>query len=896
MKTCKKIWILAVATLGTVNALAQDDVRASSSNYLPAYAKTDVNMSFTFASEGKRFTPTWGLDLAWYESGGEQNIMKGINHMGKENIGIGRTAYRFTKALTNDSILDAADVNYMRNRATLFNKISATLPLTFTADQEAGADTYFVKNKSADVDHWAAMINSHVHWMQANTKHPIAGVSPFNEPDYWTVEEGATVQKQWQVAKILKEKYPRMADIPIVGGNTLNNDKALEWYTSGKAYYDWGNTHQLAGSFDNFANFFQQLQKDGKVGYADEMHNVGEAMIGLEYGMTVGIWWGFDSRARGEFCDISRHGERLAYAEHRNNWTAGSVYRHDDGRVKAFFGSSERQALTTSYQVVSVDRDVYFDGHGPLREYSLTLKGGTGYQNGQTNVERVVDVTWGEDVQPAVIDGVYQVVNVSGGVLTYTASGNNILIRPYTADAKQKWEIHPATQRTGGDISFYDFEASDNRKIRPNVRDYSTSTNASIIAWTQDAPSSNEQWYLEYAGNGYYYIRNRESALYLTASNPSSNADARQSSLSTNNEIRKRQMWRLLPVDVTFDTTAPAVPQGLTATAEAASVRLEWNANTEADLDGYMVVRAEQGTDLWNTIARKVKVNHFVDNNCTQGHTYIYKVKAIDKSENQSECTETVQATPTGHRALVAQWLMDGNLNDETANMMDAVCSSTANYTDGHDSQGKAITITNRYVQLPYEVANSEALTVAMWVKSTSVAAWQRLFDFGHDTEHYMFLTPNNSYTSVMRFAIKNGGSEQTVDCKAKLPTSQWKHVAVTIGDGSVCIYQDGELVGSSTGITIKPCDIHPVLNYLGRSMFASDPYFAGQLDDVRIYNFALTADEVKGVMSNTFSGIQSTQAETQKASTIYGMDGKRLDAPQAGVNIIDGKKVLLKP
>jgi hypothetical protein len=51
------------------------------------------------------------------------------------------------------------------------------------------------------------------------------------------------------------------------------------------------------------------------------MHNVAEAMIGLEDGMTVGIWWGFDSRARGEFCDISRHGRRLAYAEHRSSWT-----------------------------------------------------------------------------------------------------------------------------------------------------------------------------------------------------------------------------------------------------------------------------------------------------------------------------------------------------------------------------------------------------------------------------------------------------------------------------------------------------------------------------------------------------------------------------------------------
>ena len=66
--------------------------------------------------------------------------------------------------------------------------------------------------------------------------------------------------------------------------------------------------------------------------------------------MTVGIWWGFDSRARGEFCQISRKGVRLSYGEHRANWTAASVWRHDDGRVKAFLGSSEPQAAPTEYQ------------------------------------------------------------------------------------------------------------------------------------------------------------------------------------------------------------------------------------------------------------------------------------------------------------------------------------------------------------------------------------------------------------------------------------------------------------------------------------------------------------------------------------------------------------------
>ena len=322
--------------------------------------KADVTIPFDLSQTGHRFNPTWGLDQAWIS---EQNLRKGVNHMGKENVGIGRSAYRFTKPLVNDSALASDIINVIKQRAGIFDIVNKSLPIVFTADQEAGTCDYFVVNKKCNVEHWAAMINSHVHWMQQNTQHPIVGVSPFNEPDYWSTEEGATIEKQVQIAKLLRENYPRMEGVNMVGGNTLNDDKALAWYTTGKQYYDWGNTHQLAGSFDNYASFNQQLVKDGKVGYNDEMHNVTEAMTGLEYGMTVGIWWGFDSRARGEFCDISSHGERLGYGEHRDNWTSASVYRHDDGRVKAFIGTSERQAKNTSYQFVSLDRDVYFDGN-----------------------------------------------------------------------------------------------------------------------------------------------------------------------------------------------------------------------------------------------------------------------------------------------------------------------------------------------------------------------------------------------------------------------------------------------------------------------------------------------------------------------------------------------------
>lgn len=892
----KRKILLAVVALGAPTAFAQDGQRASSSRYLQCNNKADVYVPFTIYSEGVRYNPTWGMDQAWMD---EHNMLKGINHMGKANIGIGRTAYRFTKPLENDSALSNDVINMINQRNRIFNKVSSTLPLLLTADQEAGTDEYFVKNNSADVDHWAAMINSHVHYLQEKTKHPVLGVSPFNEPDYWTKEEGATPEKQVQVAKLLKERYPRFADVAIVGGNTLNNDKALDWYSSGKQYYDWGNTHQLAGSFDTFAGFFQQLVKDGKTAYADEMHNVGEAMIGLKYGMTIGIWWGFDSRARGEFCQISRNGCELAYAEHRNNWTAASVYRHDDGRVKAFLGSSERQAKTTTYQFLSTDRDVYYDGYGPVREFLIEVPGGTGYQVGQTNAERVIDVTWGEDVPPCVINGTYKLVNkvsgAKGNVVYYSSVGSNLAQAKYSNKSNQQWIVKPCSSRVGGDYSFYEIASVADPQVHMNVRDFSMSSQADVIAWKQDNFSSNELWYLEYAGNGYYLIRNRESSLYLASASTSTTANVMQSSMLTGAN-RDRLLFRFVPVDVEYDVESPSQPVGLMATGQSASVRLDWTANTEEDVEAYMVARAEKGTGDWNVIARQLTEPTFVDNTCRPHHTYIYKVKAIDKSQNISEASDSVESAIVDEPTLIARWNFEDNLFDDTSNMMDMAASGTVRYADGGKVGDKYLNLSYQYVQLPYEIASSDELTFAAWVNWRTISnTWQRIFDFGNDTEHYMFLTPNNSYTNKMRFAIKNGGEEQTLDCPSKLTGVQWKHIVLTLGEDTTKIYIDGELVAQTTGITIKPSDICPSLNYLGRSQFNSDANISAYYDDVRIYNYALSASEVKEVMAGKLTKIESVGAASAENNKVYSIDGKRLDRPHSGIHVINNRKVIVR-
>lgn len=897
--------LLLLSTMAVATPAEAQFIRQSSSMNLTIPEQYDTDVPFYLADPGKKFPVRWGLDVAWIS---EQNIRKGINHIGKKNIYVVRGSFQTTEQLVDGTSLTDNQITTLRQRVQLARLVNDTINLILNEDQEQGIINYYGTKGSSNTEHWAALIDASVAWIQSNyPNNKVIAVSPFNEPDYADWRQGSKANFK-EIARKLKEEYPRFADIAITAGNTLNDDKAMEWYNAVKPYVTWGNTHQLAGTFANYANFFKQVRGDGNHALADELHNVGEAMIGAEYGMQTGIWWGFDSRARGEFCQLSNTGSRIGYAENRDAWTAASVYRDDaKKRVRAFVGSSERQASTSSYMFLSRDREVYYDGKGPYREFRMEVPGGTGYQTGQTNAERVINVDYGEDVPLASINGRYKIMNLRNACVvgTYGDLWGNPQIAQVTDNGSEavQWDVTPVDPRIGGDYSFFYIRNAANQK-RINVLNNSTNALENLIAYNAN-DASNEQWYLEYAGNGSFFIRNRESGLYLSAtrSDKTNGAAIVQDALRTGSLNQQNQMWRFVPVDATCVRKTVASPQGLYASAQTAAVQLFWNAVEIEDLEGYLVQRKESTGTEWNVIARGLKDPYYFDNTCRQGVEYDYRVRAYDRTYNISKVSDVVSAKPTGEQAMIAYWQFDDNLNDATTNWFDAVSATTPSYSATHKSGEKSLVFngTSDHLRLPYAIADMDEMTIALWVNWQAPGKnWQRIFDFGNGVNEYMFLTPSNG--GIMRFAIKNGGVEQQVDCQGKLASSVWKHVAVTIGNGRTVIYIDGEEAASSTGITIKPSDIRPAINYIGRSQFAADPLFTGYMDDLRIYNYALAKEEVQGIMQQLTNGIQglTPESSTIGEGSYYSLDGRKVTSPERGIYVrkaTNGKteKIIIK-
>ena len=162
----------------------------------------------------------------------------------------------------------------------------------------------------------------------------------------------------------------------------------------------------------------------------------------------------------------------------------------------------------------------------------------------------------------------------------------------------------------------------------------------------------------------------------------------------------------------------------------------------------------------------------------------------------------------------------------------------------------------NGFVDLPNGIISSLSnVTLEAWLTWNGGSQWQRIFDFGSNSGGengqgtgltYLLLTARSS-GNVMHFAVttNSAGSEVSADAPLMLPTGQPVHVAVSYDflAGTSGLFLNGQRI--ATGAASVPLNqINDVNVWLGKSQW-NDPYFNGQFDEFRIYNGALSDQQL---------------------------------------------------
>jgi glucose/arabinose dehydrogenase len=301
------------------------------------------------------------------------------------------------------------------------------------------------------------------------------------------------------------------------------------------------------------------------------------------------------------------------------------------------------------------------------------------------------------------------------------------------------------------------------------------------------------------------------------------------------------------------DAQPPTAPTGLTATASSSTqVGLAWTAATDnVGVVQYRVERCQgAGCSSFTEIAT-VPGTSFTDSGRSPSTAYSYRVRAQDAALNlgpySSTASVTTPAAPTG---LVAAYsfnegagtsVADASGSGNGGSIGSATWSTAGKYGNALSFNGTSARVT---VPDSPSLRLTAGMTLEAWVFPTIVnGVWRDVIFKGNDN---YYLEATSSPGRPVGGGIF-GGNYGEVYGSSNLVANTWTHLAATYDGTAVRLFVNGTQVASiprsgsiatSTG----------VLSIGGDPLYGQ--FFAGRIDDVRIYSAARTQAQIQTDMA----------------------------------------------
>jgi fibronectin type 3 domain-containing protein len=334
------------------------------------------------------------------------------------------------------------------------------------------------------------------------------------------------------------------------------------------------------------------------------------------------------------------------------------------------------------------------------------------------------------------------------------------------------------------------------------------------------------------------------------------------------------------------DTTAPTAPSGLTATAVSSSqINLSWTASTDiVGVTGYLVQRSQGiGSTNFTQMATPTGTN-YSDTSLTAGMTYNYQVQATDAAGNLSGYSSVASATtPSAPSGLVAAYgfnegtgtmVTDASGNGHNGTISGATWTTSGKYGNAlvFNGSGALVTINNATtLQL------STAMTLEAWVNPSTVSSAWRDVIFKADDNYYLEGTSMTSGRPAMGGKFASSPLYGTT----ALAVNTWTHLAATYDGTTTRLYVNGTQVASHAQTGPMASSTNP-LQIGGDSLYGQ--FFQGTIDEVRIYNVALTAAQIQTDMNAPISAVGAT-TDTQPPTAPSGLTATAISSSQINVS-----------
>jgi hypothetical protein len=138
----------------------------------------------------------------------------------------------------------------------------------------------------------------------------------------------------------------------------------------------------------------------------------------------------------------------------------------------------------------------------------------------------------------------------------------------------------------------------------------------------------------------------------------------------------------------------------------------------------------------------------------------------------------------------------------------------------------------------------SSAFTLEAWVNPANSTGWRTVLlkEAGAQMAYELYSNDATANRPAGHFTTP-GGAIRSATGTATLPVNVWSHIAVTYDGANMRVYVNGALVRTvaRTGAILASDGVL----HIGGNVVWGGEFFQGRLDDVRIYNRALSGAEV---------------------------------------------------
>lgn len=196
-----------------------------------------------------------------------------------------------------------------------------------------------------------------------------------------------------------------------------------------------------------------------------------------------------------------------------------------------------------------------------------------------------------------------------------------------------------------------------------------------------------------------------------------------------------------------------------------------------------------------------------------------------------------------------------GTTTADTSGNSHTLTLNSSTWTTGHTGSGITNTTTGQGAGAAF-VGPTAAITMMAWIQPLSLPASGTrvalgIFDTGGNSDVAIFTERGDFGTAnLLQCDLRIGGTLHPIYGPA-LTVSTWIHVAITFDGSTVVLYLNGSSYTSSTiSGALSPGDRLAVAGSDPANTYGSDVI----IDDVRLFNTALSAAQVSSAMSTPVS------------------------------------------